>query len=112
MCFITPENAPSAAEVREALPEYQGDPADRDERLERINEITDALLEASIKDHPWYCAVGRKHTDNGWFTSGGEWIVVVRATCRPRASRYIPDEWGGVLIRIEQTDCQIEPADS
>lgn len=97
-----PEDAPSAAEVREALPEYDGGPTDEDERMERIHEITDALVAASIKDHPWYCAVGREPTDS-------EWVVIILATCRPRARRYIPEEWGGVSIQIEQTDCRVEP---
>lgn len=104
------EDAPSATEIRDALPDYQGEPVDRDERMRRIEAIIDALGEVSIDAHPWYCYVGHQLTDDGWFTEGGDTIVVIGATCHPQASRYFPDAWGGVPIRIEQTACNAEPA--
>lgn len=105
------EDAPSASDIRDALPDYRGEPEDRDERMERIEAIIDALIEVSIDAHPWYCYVGHDLTDEGWFTSGRETIIVIGATCHLRASRYFPDEWGGIPIHVEQTACDAEPGD-
>lgn len=95
-----PDDARSPAEIRELLPEYESEIADRDEQWDRADEIQEALWEG-MDGHPWRCSIGQTLED-------GEKVLVVRATCVPRARRYVPGEWGGVTIELEHTACELE----
>lgn len=92
-----PDDATSPAEVRRSLPDYESEPADREERNDRADEIQTALDEA-LEGHPWLCNTARRMED-------GEVVVVVNTTCRPRARRYVPGATGGVGIVLDQTTC-------
>jgi hypothetical protein len=92
-----PEDANSASEIRDALPDYETEAATEDEHWDRADNIQDALWHA-VDGHPWRCSMGQK-------TADGELIIVVDVTCVPRARKYIPSEWGGVTIRVRQTAC-------
>lgn len=92
-----PDDARSPSEFRAVLPEYEGEAATEEAHWDRADVIQDALWRAA-EGHPWRCSMGQTMDD-------GELIIVVSATCKPRAQRYIPDEWGGVRIQLRQIAC-------
>lgn len=77
-----PDDAKSPSEFRSVPPEYEEEAATEEAHWDRADEIQDALWKAA-EGHPWRCSMGQT-------THDGELIIVVSATCKPRAQRYTP----------------------
>jgi hypothetical protein len=84
----------SPEEIRECLPEYDEPPADEDEQLERADEISEEIYDC-LDGHDWFWSSGRGYNDEN-----NEWYVVVNVYDRDPAEEHVPQDWGGVPIRI------------
>lgn len=77
-------------EVREALPEYDDEPEDLEERK---RELSLALYDALVRNYEWAWSTGRP--------SGP--IVTFHTTDAEKAEAYVPDEWGCITIEIHES---------
>lgn len=87
-------NSGDKDEIKEQLPDYEGEPDSEEDYRERSDEISEALYN-SLSEFEWLLRTSRT-------VEGGDWVISVIVTDAECAKGYVPEEWGGLEIGVEE----------
>lgn len=87
--------ASSRDELIAMLPEYEREPANESEYRNRATEIKEAIWDG-LYGHEWLVSAGISSGDSE------EWWIVVSSQDVSKASKYLPEKWESVSIRIKE----------